>query len=124
MRVDENGFIWLVLFQNQDKWKYNGPMNSSTISAIGGGISMQSSQQQSHHQMPPNTIGKQSLPQMLNQQMHQQMQGQQDRSRQPTVSKLNYPLFIISLTSNLLLISIKFETFHSFSFRSINYRII
>lgn len=76
----------LCYFQNQDKWKYNGPMNSSTISAIGGGISMQSSQQQSH-QMPPNTIGKPpSLPQMLTPSLHQQMQNQQDRSRQSTVS--------------------------------------
>lgn len=75
----------MTLTQNQDKWKYNGPMNSSTISAIGGGISMQSSQQQSH-QLPPNTIIKPpTLPQMLNPTLHQQMQNQ-DRSRQPTVS--------------------------------------
>lgn len=61
-------------------------MNSNTISAIGGGISMQQSQQQSH-QVPPNTIGKPpSLPQMLNPSLHQQMQNQQDRNRQPTVS--------------------------------------
>lgn len=85
------------LSQNQDKWKYNGPMNSNpmnsnTISAIGGGISMQQSQQQSH-QVPPNTIGKPpSLPQMLNPSLHQQMQNQQDRSRQPTVS-INIFLF-------------------------------
>lgn len=84
-------FMWFnsMSFQNQDKWKYNGPMNSNTISAIGGGISMQSSQQQSH-QVPPNTIGKPpSLPQMLNPSLHQQMQNQQDRTRhnQPTVSK-------------------------------------
>lgn len=77
-----------LLFQNQDKWKYNGPMNSNTISAIGGGMSMQQSQQQSH-QVPPNTIGKPpSLPQMLNPSLHQQMQNQQDRNRQPTVSKI------------------------------------
>lgn len=62
-------------------------MNSSTISAIGGGISMQSSQQQQSHQMPPNTIVKPpSLPQMLTPSLHQQMQNQQDRSRQSSVS--------------------------------------
>lgn len=84
--------------QNQDKWKYNGPMNSNTISAIGGGISMQSSQQQSH-QMPPNTIVKPpSLPQMLNPSLHQQMQSQQDRSRQPTVSVFSYGHFMVHYT--------------------------
>ncbi|XP_055310309.1 maternal protein pumilio-like isoform X2 [Sitodiplosis mosellana] len=73
-----------TIIDSQDKWKYNGPMNSNPISAIGGGISMQQSQQQSH-QVPPNTIGKPpSLPQMLNPSLHQQMQNQQDRSRQPT----------------------------------------
>lgn len=53
-------------------------MNSNTISAIGGGISMQQTQQQ----VPPNAIVKPpSLPQMLNPSLHQQMQNQQDRSR-------------------------------------------
>lgn len=74
----------LLSFQNQDKWKYNGPLNSNAISAIGGGISMQSSQQPSH-QVAANTIKPPSLPQMLNPSLHQQMQNQ-DRSRQPTVS--------------------------------------
>ncbi|XP_031626222.1 maternal protein pumilio-like isoform X2 [Contarinia nasturtii] len=69
-----------TIIDNQDKWKYNGPMNSNTISAIGGGMSMQQS-----HQVPANTIVKPpSLPQMLNPSLHQQMQSQQDRSRQPT----------------------------------------
>jgi len=62
-----------IIDHNQDKWKYNGPMNTNTMSAIGGGISMQSSQQ-SQQQTP--AIGKPpSLPQMLNPSL------QQDRTR-------------------------------------------
>lgn len=69
-------------------------MNSNTISAIGGGISMQQSQQQSH-QVPPNSIVKPpTLPQMLNPSLHQQMQNQQDRNRHnQTVSKIKLNLF-------------------------------
>lgn len=74
-------FVFFFLYprsinqHNQDKWKYNCPMNTNAMSAIGGGISMQSSQQ-SQQQGPPNTIVKPpSLPQMLNPSL------QQDRTR-------------------------------------------
>lgn len=61
------------LFQNQDKWKYNGPMNSATMSGIGG-LSMQQPPQLQHAQQ---TI-KPPMQQMLNPSM--QIQNQQHPS--------------------------------------------
>lgn len=55
---------------------------NSNMSAIGGGISMQTVQQQSQQQNTSNAIVKPpSIPQILNPSLHQQMQNHQDRVR-------------------------------------------
>lgn len=88
---------------------------------------MQQSQQQSH--VPPNTIVKPpSLPQMLNPSLHQQMQSQQDRSRQASVCVLFNinSMSIFDLVVLFYLILYKIFTLNLFVkfVNSINYRTI